>query len=94
MSSQSLIPVPSLHGKLEKKNGISNRFYFSVGFSDFCGSKITVGSDCSPEIKRHLLLERKTMTNLDSVLKKQGQQFVNKGQCTYSYDFSNSHVWM
>ena len=33
------------------------------------GSKITVDSDCSHEIKRHLLLERKAMTNLDSVLK-------------------------
>ena len=33
------------------------------------GSKITVAGDCSHEIKRHLLLERKTMTNLDSILK-------------------------
>ena len=35
----------------------------------FLGSKITVSSDCSHEIKRHLLLGRKAMTNLDSVLK-------------------------
>ena len=35
----------------------------------FLGSKITVDSDCSYEIKRHLLLGRKAMTNLDSVLK-------------------------
>ena len=35
----------------------------------FVGSKITVGSDCSHEIKRHLLLGRKAMTNLDSILK-------------------------
>ena len=35
----------------------------------FLGSKITVDGDCSHEIKRHLLLERKAMTNLDSVLK-------------------------
>ena len=35
----------------------------------FLGSKITVGGDCSHEIKRHLLLERKTMTNLDSISK-------------------------
>ena len=34
----------------------------------FGGSKITVDSDCSCEIKRHLLLGRKTMTNLDSIL--------------------------
>ena len=33
------------------------------------GSKITAGGDCSPEIKRHLLLGRKVMTNLDSILK-------------------------
>ena len=35
----------------------------------FLGSKITAGGDCSHEIKRHLLLARKAMTNLDSVLK-------------------------
>ena len=35
----------------------------------FGGSKITVGGDCSHEIKRHLLLGRKVMTNLDSILK-------------------------
>ena len=35
----------------------------------FLGSKITVGGDCSHEIKRHLLLGRKAMTNLDSILK-------------------------
>ena len=35
----------------------------------FLGSKITVDGDCSHEIKRHLLLGRKAMTNLDSVLK-------------------------
>ena len=35
----------------------------------FLGSKITEGDDCSHEIKRHLLLGRKTMTNLNSILK-------------------------
>ena len=35
----------------------------------FLGSKITADGDCSPEIQRHLLLERKTMTKLDSILK-------------------------
>ena len=35
----------------------------------FLGSKITAGGDCSHEIKRHLLLEREVMTNLDSILK-------------------------
>ena len=35
----------------------------------FSGSRITAGGDCSHEIKRHLLLEREVMTNLDSILK-------------------------
>ena len=43
-------------------NGNSDRLYFM-------GSKITVDSDCSYETKRHLLLGRKAMTNLDSILK-------------------------
>ena len=38
----------------------------------FLGSKITADSDCSHEIKRHLLLGRKAMTNLDSILKSRG----------------------
>ena len=46
------------------KSGNSDRFYFGDG-----GSKITLGGDCSHEIKRHLLLGRKAMTKLDSILK-------------------------
>ena len=45
----------------------------------FLGSKITADGDCNYEIKRHLLLGRKVMTNLDSILKKQRHYFVNKG---------------
>ena len=44
------------------------------------GSKITAGGDCSHDIKRCLLLGRKVMTNLDSMLKKQRHYFVNKSQ--------------
>ena len=58
----------------------------------FLGSKITVDSDCSHEIKRHLLLGRKAMTNLDSVSKKQRQYYANKGPHSLSYDFPDSHV--
>ena len=58
----------------------------------FLGSKINVDSDCSHEIKRHLLLGRKAMTNLDSILKKQRYYFVNKSLCTLGYGFSSSHV--
>ena len=45
-----------------RKNGNSERLYFG-------GSKITAHGDCSHEIKRHLLLGRKAMTNLNSILK-------------------------
>ena len=60
----------------------------------FLGSKITVDGDCSHEIKRHLLLSRKAMINLDSILNKQRHFFTDKGWFSQSYDFSSSHVWM
>ena len=60
----------------------------------FLGSKITADGDYSHEIKRHLLLRRKAMTNLDSMLKKQRHYFANKGLSSQSYGFSSSHVWM
>ena len=44
----------------------------------FLGSKITVDSDCSHEIKRHLLLGRKAMTNLDSVLESRAITLLTK----------------
>ena len=44
----------------------------------FLGSKITVDADCSHEIKRHLLLERKAMTNLDNILKSRGITLLTK----------------
>ena len=43
----------------------------------FGGSKITVDGDCRNEIKRHLLLGRKVMTNLDSIFKSQRHYFAN-----------------
>ena len=61
--------------------------------SIFLGSKITADGDCSHEIKRHLLLARKVMTNLDSILKSR-HYFANKGSSSQGYRFSNSHVWM
>ena len=57
------------------------------------GSKITADDDCSHEIKRHLLLGRKAMTNLDSILKSR-EYFANKGLPNHTYDFSSSHIWM
>ena len=60
----------------------------------FLGSKITADGDYSHEIKRRLLLGRKAMTNLDSLLKKQRHYFANKGLASQSYGFSSGHVWM
>ena len=59
----------------------------------FLGSKITVNGDCSHEIKRLLLLGRKAMRNLDSVLKSR-HYFAYKGLSSQSYGFSSSPVWM
>ena len=60
----------------------------------FLGSKTTADGDCSHEIKRRLLLGRKVMTNLDSILKSRDIKFANKGPSSQGYGFSNSHVWM
>ena len=58
----------------------------------FLGSKITVASDCSHEIKRCLLLGRKALTKLRQCIKKQRHRFANKGLYSQSYGFSSSHV--
>ena len=60
----------------------------------FLDSKITADGDCSYEIKRPLLLERKAMTNLDSILTSRDNNFANKSPSSQSYGFSSSHVWM
>jgi len=57
------------------------------------GSEITADGDCSHEIKRCLLLGRKVMTNVDSILKSR-HYFVNKGPSSQGCGFSSSHVWM
>ena len=53
------------------RNGHSDGFYF-------LGLQITVNSDCSHEIKRHLLLERKAVTNLDSILESRDTALITK----------------
>ena len=60
----------------------------------FLGSKITTVDGCSHEIKRCLLLRRKAMTNLDSVLKSRDNHFANKGPDSQNYGFSSSYVWL
>ena len=63
------------------------------------GSKITTDGDCSHEIKRHLLLRRKAVTNLDSILKSRDITLPTKVCLIQSYlvkttGFSSSYVWM
>ena len=59
----------------------------------FLGSKITADGECSHEIKRHLLLGRKALTNLDSILKSRDITLPTK-VCLVKAVFSNDHVWM
>ena len=60
----------------------------------FLGSKITADGDCSREFKRQLLLGRKAMTNLDSILKSRDITFLTKVCLVKAMVFSSSHVWM
>ena len=60
----------------------------------FGGSKITADGDCSHEIKRRLLLGRKVMTNLESMLKSRNITLPTKVHLVKAMFFSSSHVWM
>ena len=60
----------------------------------FLGPNITEDGDCSHKIKRHLLLGRKALTNLDSILKRKGITLPTKGLSSQGYGFSSSHIWM
>ena len=64
----------------------------------FLGSKITVDSDCSHEVKRHLLLKRKAMTKLDSVLKSRDillltKLYIVKSMCFFSVLMYECESW-
>ena len=59
----------------------------------FLGSKITADGGCSHEVKRRLLLGRKVMTNLDSILKSRDTTLQQRSS-SQTYGFSSSHVWM
>ena len=58
------------------------------------GSTVTADGDCSHEIKRHLLLGRKAMTNLDSILKNRDITLPTKVCLVKAMVFSGDHVWM
>ena len=59
----------------------------------FLGSKITADGDWSHEIKRHLFLGRKAVTNLDSILKTEAF-FANNSPSSQGYGFPSGHVWI
>ena len=65
----------------------------TVRYFIFLGSKITADGNYSHEIKRCLLLGRKAMTNLDSILKSR-YYFANKGPSSQGYGFSSGYIWM
>ena len=60
----------------------------------FLGSQITADGDCSHEIKRHLLLGRKVMINLDSILKRRDITLPTKVHLVKALVFSSGHAWM
>ena len=66
-------------------SGNGDRLYFG-------GSKITADDECSHEINRHLVIGRKVMTNLDSILK--SRDITLLGPSSQGYGFSSGHVWM
>ena len=70
------------------------QFFQNTTTPQYQGSKITADGDCSHEIKRRLLLGRKAMTNLDSMLKNRDITLPKKGRSSQSYSFSSSHVWL
>ena len=83
MASGTIISKASRWGN----SGSSVRF-------NFLGSKITADSDCSHKIKRHLLLGRKVMTNLDSILKSRDINLPTEVRLVKTMVFSNGHMWM
>ena len=79
-------PIPSweIHGETVE----------TVTDYNFGGSKITADGDCSHEIKRCLLLRRKVMTNLDSLLKSRDTSLPPKVCLVKAMVFPSRHVWM
>ena len=97
-------PYPGLQLSSKKGKGIASNLIISWQIDGetmesvtdfiFLGSKITAGGDCSHEIKRCLLLGRKTMTNLDNVLKSRDITLTTKVPVVKAMVFPVIHVWM
>ena len=81
-------PITSWQTDRETMETLTNFIFFGGR-----GSKITADGDCSHEIKRRLLLERKAMKNLDSILKSR-DIVLPTGLSSQSYGFSSSHEWI
>ena len=60
----------------------------------FLGFKITADGDCSHEIRRHLLLSRKAMTNLDSMLKSRDITLPTRVRIVKTMVFPSGHIWL
>ena len=73
--------------------GVGGRGIETMANFVFLGSKVNVNGDCIHEIKRHFLLGRKDMTNLDSILKSRDST-ANIAPSSQGYDFSTAHVRM
>ena len=87
------IPWITLHNVLSAVQ-IDGETMERVTYFIWGGSKITADGDCSHEIKRRLLLGRKVMTNLDSVLKSRGITLPTKFCLVKAMFLSNTHMWM
>ena len=82
------------HG-IRSHHFMANRWENNRNSKRLClSSKITADGDCSHEIKRCLFLERKAMTNLDSILKSRDITLPTNCPSSQSYGVSSSHVWM
>ena len=73
---------------------IDGRTVETVADFIFLGSKITADGDCSHEIKKCLLLRRKSYDQPRQHIEKQRHYFANKGPSSQGYGFSSGHVWM
>ena len=86
MKIMASVPITSWQIDAETIETLTNFIYL--------GSKITADGDCSYEIKRRLLLGRKAMTSIDSIIKSRDITLPTKVYLVKAMIFSSSHVWM
>ena len=86
-------PISHIYKKQKNCDKLCNNIYHLDHFWVYNRVAMHIHNVCSHEMKRRLLLVRKAMTNLDSILK-QKHYFANKGPSSQSYGFSSSHLWI